>query len=78
MMKILEKIAVGLLLTAFLFAGCSKHQPKQKPVKTADSTALRTARGESFPKEPKNFKSIHQLELEQHKKDSTQTARGKK
>ncbi len=77
-MKILEKIAVALLFVAFLFGGCSKHQPKEKPVKSADSTTTRATRADSFPKEPKNFKSIHQLELEQHEKDSVQRSGGKK
>ncbi len=76
-MKILGKIAVGFFLATFLFAGCSKYQPKQKAGKTADSTATRAVRVDSFPREPKNFKSIHQLELEQHEKDSAK-AMGRK
>ena len=71
-MKILKKIGIGLFLAVVLFGGCSKNKAPKKAAKVVDSTETRTARPDSFPKEPKNFKSIHQLELEQHEKDSTQ------
>jgi len=71
-MKILEKIAFGLLFATFLFSGCSKNQTEQKAAKAVDSTTTCTSQTDSLPKEPRNFKGIHQLELEQHKKDSLQ------
>ncbi|NOY77020.1 MAG: hypothetical protein GXO76_04030 [Calditrichaeota bacterium] len=82
-MKRLEKMAVGLLFVMILFSGCSKDHAKQKAAETADTTTTCSPRADSLAKEPRNFKSIHQLELEQHEKDSLQKSspekqRGKK
>lgn len=69
------KRAAKLLILGFLFGilvmGCGRKKDlEKKRIQPADTTAAISAKKNTVPQKPKGYKSIHQLELEQHKKSA--------
>ncbi|HID92717.1 MAG TPA: hypothetical protein EYP60_01355 [bacterium (Candidatus Stahlbacteria)] len=66
MRKIILYFIVSLLFSIYL--SCSKKE--KKPSELHPSVKKEVAETTKIPKLPKDFKSIHQFELEKHKGDS--------
>ncbi|GBD94730.1 hypothetical protein BMS3Abin05_02342 [bacterium BMS3Abin05] len=68
-MKRAAKLLILGFLFGILFMSCSRKKDlEKKRIQPADTSAASSTKQNTVPQKPKGYKSIHQLELEQHEK----------